>query len=232
MEWISKFECVLGCAITRLDKMFSRRNNVYRVRTIGFGDQVTWHYAVKVCTRHSAVEEAYLLTFLRAGGVNVPRVIWNDCRMIVLEYINGVLLADLLEQEQEGPHTWVEALAAWFRSLHSLIRMENGFCLCAPDLNLRNFIYKNGRFYGYDFEEVVFDRPERDLGGLCAFIVNNDPMFADYKYDIAKRLISSYTSLQDSRYGKSLDIDRIHRSFFSEMRAAMKRRRNKGGDRL
>lgn len=221
----------MGCAITRLDKMFSRRNSVYHVRVIGF-DLVTRDYAVKVCTGRSAVEEAYLLTYLRAGGVNVPRVIWHDRRIIVLEYIDGVLLADLLEQEQEGPHAWVEALAVWLRSLHSLIRTENGLCLCMPDLNLRNFIYKNGRFFGYDFEEVVFDRPERDLGGLCAFIMNNDPMFADYKYDIAKRLISSYTSLQDSRFGKSLDIDRVHRFFFSEMRAAMKRRRNKGGNRL
>lgn len=231
MEWIGELERVMGGSITCLRKMFSRRNSVYLVRALR-PNRIPRSYVVKISTGGSAVEEAYLLTFLRAGGVNVPRVIWHNHWIIVLEYIDGVLLADLLEQEQDGPHDWVEALAAWLWSLHSLVRTDNGCCFCMPDLNLRNFIYKDGRFFGYDFQETVFDRPERDLGGLCAFIMNNDPMFADYKYDIAKRLIGSYASLQDgSHFGESLDMDRIHRCFFSEMRSAMERRKNKGNHR-
>lgn len=227
MEWIDVVESVTCGKITHILKMFSRRNNVYRV-SVTFPDRTSKNYVVKDRILGTAIEEAYLLTLLKVGGVEVPRVFWNDNRIIVLEYLDGVLLTDMVldAQASAGGNQWVEVLARWLFSLHSFMKIEDGHCLCMPDLNLRNFIYKDGNFLGYDFEEMLVDRPERDLGGLCAHIFNNDPVFAEYKYDIVKKLIHCYLVLaKKSLSDICINLDLVNRSFIREMQVVMERRR-------
>lgn len=229
MEWMETLQMNLGFEITRVQLLFSRRNDVYLITAV-MPDKTTNNYVVKVKARPTANEEALLLRMLGNSGIGVPQVLWNDARIILLEYLNGVLLTDLVQVAQTAPgdDNWVEALAKWLWCLHSFMRIGQGFCLCMPDLNLRNFIYKDGRFFGFDFEELVFARPERDLGGLCAYILNNDPMFAAYKYGLVKKLMLFYICLgmkSNSLSGGSIDLDLVYQYYVREMDAAVKRRK-------
>jgi hypothetical protein len=223
-----------GSEITRVQLLVSRRNEVYLITAV-MPDKTTNNYVAKVKARPTANEEALLLRMLGNSGIGVPQVLWNDAGMILLEYLNGKLLTDLVEGAQTAPGSdgWVEALAEWLWSLHSFLRIGQGLCLCMPDLNLRNFIYKDGRFFGFDFEELVFDRPERDLGGLCAYILNNDPMFATYKYELCRKLILFYICLclkSNSFSGGGIDLDLVYQYYAREMDAAMRRRKKQKPD--
>lgn len=207
------------CAIKILtmEKLFSRRNEVYLVNALAASDQVV-QYVLKICNYASAEQEALWLQELKASGIKVPKVKWSNSDFIVMEYIKGLLLADLMERpELIRQEQWLQSLAAWLYHLHVSHRRA-GQVLCVPDLNLRNFIYTGQEIVGLDFEEAVWDVPERDLGGLAAFILNSDPMFSNDKYEAVYRLIKSYNDLHP------IDREILREYFLLEMKRAAERR--------
>lgn len=208
------------CAVKILDieRMFSRRNKVYLLKALTEGD-VPIKYAVKVCSQSRAQEESSILYKLRSSGIRVPAVKWSDQRIIVMEYIEGMVIADLMDKEGlilQGK--WVEYLVDWLCRLHSIQNIE-GKVFCVPDYNIRNFIYTGQEIVGVDFEESVWECPERDLGGLSAFILMSNPMFSDEKYEVVHRLLNTYEEL------RKIDREMIRKYFFAEMWAASERRK-------
>jgi hypothetical protein len=217
MEWQNIVQEHCHIRIVQTEKIFSRRNQVFSVIGIHNKDQAV-HYAVKLCTQSEAAQEAAILRSLKKGGIKVPALVWNNTHILVMEYIEGILLSDLLAKEEPSSLHWVTKLADWFFSLHSL-RRKGDKVISMPDLNPRNFIFKGPDFYGLDFEQLLVNPPERDLGGIAAFIINSDPMFVTWKYQAIKQLVNYY--------GEKTQIDKtaLYHYFLREMKEAAARRK-------
>lgn len=208
-----------GLKILSMEKVFSRRNEVYLLQGLNTGDKHV-KYVLKLNRRTSVAPEVSILKGLSAAGLGVPTVIWSDEHTILMEYSAGILLADIMYREELIQRDdWVEALSTWLYKLHTLCP-QGDKVLCFPDLNLRNFIFTDSDIVGLDFEAAVWDRPERDLGGLSAFIINSDPMFTSAKYDAIRRLVNSYARR------RPIDLEKVRDYLILEMRSAAQRRVN------
>jgi len=119
----------------------------------------------------AAALEASILRELCGRGVAVPEVL--DCRgsLLMLEYLPGEPLPDVIERGGYSPEAIALALCDWFAAFYAAVPGER-----RGDVNGRNFLY--GRFgrwdgekiYGVDFEERCYGSPTRDAGRLAAFI--------------------------------------------------------------
>ncbi|MDF9409030.1 MAG: Phosphotransferase enzyme family protein [Pelotomaculum sp. PtaB.Bin013] len=223
MDSINKLELALGVKVSYTEKKHSLRNNVFFVKTIA-GGNLKQCYVIKEYANSSAGNEVFIIDALHKQGINVPEVIWYDDKCIIMQYIPGVLLTDLLIDHKLEQEIWINALATWLRKLHGFMNISNQVCLCMSDLNLRNFIFNGREFYGIDFESVCFYPPERDLGGICAFILNNDPMFEYWKYGICNSLIKAYETVPGIKSFDRLDHEAIRCYLIEELKAAAERR--------
>jgi len=223
MDCLDKLEQALGVKVSYSEKKYSMRNNVFYVEAIT-GENVKQRYVIKEHTGSSAGNEVFIVDTLHKHGINVPEIIWHDDKCMIMQYIPGLLLTDLLAGREAGREVWVNALARWLRKLHGYMNISSEVCLCMSDLNLRNFIFNGREFYGIDFESVCFYPPERDLGGICAFILNNDPMFEQWKFGICRSLIRAYETMPSSRSFARLDRDAIQHYLIEELKAAAERR--------
>jgi len=223
MEWKFKLENNLNVKILNYQPKKSFRNDVYLVEVIN-QDNVRLKYIVKKYVKPKAGNEAFIINSLRNRGLLVPQIIWNDNNIIIMEYIDGILLTDLLTNTNINRQNWVKHLARWLYQLHGTISYADNNCLCKFDLNLRNFIFTGENFYGLDFEKVCYHPPERDLGGLCAFILNNDPMFTQWKYSICSLLVENYNNLNVNIINYRLDYQAIQYYLIEELKAAAERR--------
>ncbi|MDD4237282.1 MAG: hypothetical protein PHT62_01815 [Desulfotomaculaceae bacterium] len=223
-DCINKLEQALGVKTLHSEKRFSRRNNVYFVEAMTTGNR-TQMYIIKENINESTGNEVFLLNALKKQGIMVPDVIWHDNSIIVMPYIQGVLLADLLVDLEVEEEFWIGEFVKWLHKLHRFMNINSRVGLCMSDLNLRNFIFDGQKFFGLDFESVCFYPPERDLGGICAFILNNDPMFVNWKYRICNSLIRAYENIP-SGDGCTTKLDREAIWFYliEEMKAAAGRR--------
>lgn len=220
---VNELEQALGVKAVHSEKRYSRRNNVYFVEAITTGN-MTQMYIIKEHINTSTGNEVFILNALNKQGSTVPDVLWHDNRIIIMPYIDGVLLADLLVDLEVDEAFWTGELAKWLYKLHSCMNINNRVGLCMSDLNLRNFIFDGQKFFGLDFEEVCFYPPERDLGGICAFILNNDPMFMNWKYRICNSLIRAYENLPGDSCKTKLDHQAIWFYLIEELKAAAVRR--------
>jgi hypothetical protein len=59
---------------------------------------------------------------------------------------------------------------------------------------LRNFIDSRQGLFGLDFEFSHYSDPLRDIGEMCASIMDTDPRFTDEKLKICQELIHSYNT--------------------------------------
>jgi len=216
-EIITLVEEKCAIRILSIEKMFSRRNAVWLVHARDPGDN-RLKYVVKVCAQSNAEQESAILKRLCDWGVAVPAVKWSNHDIIVMEFINGIVLADLMDQaEAVKTGDWIKPLACWLYQLHN-VRETAGKVLCVPDLNLRNFINDGKAIVGLDFDEMIWDVPERDLGGISAYILNSSPMFTSEKYRAVGRLVKCYEEMRE--INRTLIRDYLWR----EMQAAAERR--------
>lgn len=228
VDFNNKLERALEVKIISMEKKYSKRNNVYLAEvynSINIGKKLI----VKEYKGQSG-NEVFSLYMLKRHGLRVPQIIWYDEQVLVMEYIQGILLAELLADQVSDWKLWVNALAGWLHELHGCMNINNKdiskqACLSKADLNLRNFIFDGRVFYGIDFEDICFYPPERDLGVLCAFILNNDPMFADWKYAICSLLISCYDKMQENECLSRLNPGLIWYYLIEELKAAVERRK-------
>lgn len=220
---LKKLEGALGVKVISSANKFSRRNKVQLIEAVS-GANIKQLYVIKEHLHTSAANEVFILKTLRQQGFSVPEVLWYDNSVIIMPYIRGQLLADVLESSDRGEQLWIDELAQWLFKLHRLMRSNNRLGLCMSDLNLRNFIFDGQKIYGLDFESLCFFPPERDLGVLCAFILNNDPMFTNWKYDLCRSLLSSYEALSLSKGKSEISYSSVWFYLIEEMQAAAKRR--------
>jgi len=139
-------------------KFYSKRNNVQLVNG-----------QVHKCSP-TALIEAQLLRQLHANGVGVPQVISAQHKLLVLEYLPGTPLPDVVESGDYNPVLLAQALCIWFAAFSQACPgMLRG------DVNGRNFLYDGTQIFAVDFEEHL--QPGSltcDCGRLAAFLATYD----------------------------------------------------------
>ena len=195
--------------LLKIQKFYSKRNEVYLVEDTN--DSVGENLVLKIFKgrqkeKRKGIEKNFLKD-LSKSSLFVPELLLNGKDYLLMEYIKGATLLDILIQNEESG-SWDEGpflMAIDFiykYCLHTLQSMGRGYIL--KDINLRNFIYKRDELYRIDFEDCIPGYVEEDLGKLFAFILTYDPVFTDWKISRVKNL---FKYLSDE-YAADIDIVR------------------------
>ncbi len=184
----------------------SRKNRVFRVRTDG---RIRVAKVYPTSGTESARAEFELLTRCVGLRLKVPAPIELSDRAIVMTYLEGTPVADLVDpilpsgdasrgQEQASLVSLSTGLANWLATFHRAF----DFGLCRGDTILRNFLLSNDEVYGLDFEEAHRGDPIQDLGELCANVLGMRPLCGTVNFEFASNVANSYwKAVGESRMG-------------------------------
>ncbi len=155
---------------------------------------------VAVCKRYDGdgagcEKEANWLAGLAAQGVAVPRLLAVREDYLLLEYLTGPTLLDiLLAPESAGAvkvgratGSIIAALGDWYETFYAAAKALTGERIAYGDVNFRNFIVRD-RIYGIDPEDCRSGRPEEDAGKMAAFALTYTPAFTPWKRSLARAL--------------------------------------------
>lgn len=172
-------------------------------------------------TAEKAAAEYETLAKLSEAGLAVPSPLGLAGNLLFLEFLEGLLLLDILEHNLVPRSVWTEALARWYRQLHTVTSLGDGNVLLKEDNNLRNFIFREGVFYGIDFETSSRGNPARDLGQLCAFILANRPAFTASRLAEASLVSRQYLTMDNN-----LSINLVETELILELERMARRRQD------
>ena len=91
-------------------------------------------------------KERHILNLLAESGLTANSYHIDD-RYIELEYINGQTLSQLIDKDEHNLLAVFDKLILWIREFNSITKN-----IVLDDINLKNFIYSDGKIYGIDFE--------------------------------------------------------------------------------
>ncbi|MCL2107138.1 MAG: hypothetical protein FWH26_08830 [Oscillospiraceae bacterium] len=136
----------------------------------------------------AAALEAGILRHLRAQNVFVPKVM--ECRdsRLVLEYLPGEPLPELLERGDYNPEALARALCDWFAAFYAAIPPGE----LRGDVNGRNFLYNGARIASVDFEERCYGHPAEDAGRLAAFIESYDTKYPEMQAALSRAFMRRF----------------------------------------
>lgn len=181
-----------GCRV--VGRYHSRRNRVllvsFQLKGGAPGQVVLKIYPAA----EGAAAEYRHLSELAAAGISVPQPLALDGFRLYLQHLEGLLLTEIVERSLVPQAVWTESLAQWYCRLHRATLDREGNVFLKTDNNLRNFIYREGSFYGLDFEDCSRGAPARDIGQLCAFILADRPAFTGAKQAAVAELVARYLS--------------------------------------
>ena len=131
----------------------------------------------------------------------VPEVFRAEKGVILMDFISGNLLVDILNQSFNPD--FVDMLAEWYYNYHSAHKMIKG------DPRLRNFIHHNGQIYGVDFEDSRSDDWMLDIGGTAASLLDTNPIFDIRKRRLCWRFLERYLALTGQKRNEEIDLNFI-----------------------
>ncbi len=180
---------LFGREFRLLCRLKSKKNRVYLVKN------KEGRFVLKLYRephhRRSAAEYRVLRKAFQKG-LAVPRpVAFIEKKALLMQHIPGDNLCDLLNRSCLAEYA--DKLARWYGSFHRRFSRPDGNTLLRGDSNLRNFILReDGSLYGVDFEEAAPGDPARDIGQICASILDTEPMFTPAKAALCRRLMARY----------------------------------------
>jgi tRNA A-37 threonylcarbamoyl transferase component Bud32 len=204
-------------------KFYSRKNSVYLVSKKD--EELEEFYVLKIYRGKDRInrreKEEFFLKSLRKSSINVPEVLISEGDSMLIRYINGGTILDMLIDFEAGKN---DAGNTFYRVIdiindfykYSLDIKGKGYIL--RDINLRNFIYSNDRIWRIDFEDCSEGRAEEDFGRFLAFILTYDPVFTEWKISEVKKLLE-YISVRFES-----DINMVTAELRKELLSIEKRR--------
>lgn len=171
----------LHSTVLEVRRMASRKNQVHLLRTSG-GDVV-----LKVFNNDRWEREHSTLVLCRSKGVLVPKPLLSGEGYILMEYLEGPDLRDLINDTLDP--TYIRALAEWLAAFHLATEDDS---LVRSDAKLQNFILTGRGVAGLDFELAHPGDRVEDLGEICAHLLNTDPMFVREKYELCHEFLECY----------------------------------------
>lgn len=190
--------------ITFIQKFPSKKNRVYRVERDGKP------FVLKLYDNDRYAYEFSVLKVCRLEGIAVPKPIELGDYALLMEYVQGKLANDYLEEA--GMWDVVLDIASWLALFHGKFRYGER-SLLKSDMNFKNFIVGD-KLYGLDFELSKIGEPVRDVGDAIAYLLSADPAFAEEKYELSLAFIERYED--DS----GIELCNIESSVASSLREA------------
>jgi len=138
----------------------------------------------------AAALEASILRELRGRGVAVPDVIARRGSLLVLEYLPGEPLPDLIERGGYDPEALAVALCGWFAAFYAAVPSGE----LRGDVNGRNFLYDGVKISSVDFEERCHGPWARDAGRLAAFLETYDSRDSARQAALAAAFIREFSA--------------------------------------
>jgi tRNA A-37 threonylcarbamoyl transferase component Bud32 len=185
------FTSIKDLEVKEKKRLQSKRNLVFKFTT---DDK---KFAVKKFDEKHAVHEYHTLKQVYDKGVKVPRpLILIGENVLITEFIEGSNLCDQLNKTLDVAYS--DSLAEWFFRLHASFRRNHDSMVKSESI-LRNFIDSRDGIFGVDFEFSHYGDPLKDVGEICASILDTHPMFTDEKLKICRELIHSYNYRTNSQ---------------------------------
>lgn len=168
--------------------------------------------------RERSETEAKILAELRLMGLNVPALYYVDAGkgLIVMEFVDGLLLRDLVANDVNDVSNYVQDLGAMVAKIH-------GRGIVHGDLTTSNVIVRGGEVYLIDFGLARYSRRLEDLAtDLHLFIRAVESTHFSRKEVLLKNFMKGYSSvsgkeLADSLLGKVKEI-RLRGRYVEERR--------------
>lgn len=217
MEFLKKYRII---AFRKQKEFKSKKNNVILFEGWGNrGGQYQW--IKKEYSSKSSMEKEYkIMKLLIQKGINVPEIYFVKEKEIMMEYIKGDILLDYIERFERGIIKGVQINKLIKNFLDWLAKFYDAFSedYIMEDINFRNFIVKNNKIWGLDFEDCHPGKKERDIGRICAFAISYFPLYSDWKIYFVIEFLN--TSLEYF----TLDIKEIKKAYKNELMAIGERR--------
>lgn len=167
-------------------QFISKRNHVYLSEKNG--EKIVVKEFVKVKDWKQEVDR---YAIFKKEGIRIPEVIEAENCSLLLSFVEGKTMVDILEEQETAQcvdyEPW-KALVDW------LIDCANRAQFWIKDLNLRNFIYQEQRkiIYGIDFEGEITTDFMQGAAVLIAYLQLYRPERTSLKYKISDYLISEF----------------------------------------
>lgn len=193
---------MFGLELNILRRLESKKNRVYLVET---GGELFVLKIYRAPYRQRSAVEYRVLQDAFNKGVPVPRPAdFKEKEALLLEYIPGENVCNLLNRCCRPDYA--QQLAEWYACFHGSFKQPGGKTLIKGDSILKNFIARpDGKLYGVDFEQAEPGDPARDIGQVCASILDTNPMFTPQKARLCRRLISCYIKLTGYSHGRYVE---------------------------
>ncbi len=177
---------------------FSRKNTVFKSVFLG---RIAIVKVFGASRRSLAEKEFSILRQCRDKGVSVPAPIELREEAIVMEFVEGITLADALDrawldggtrlpEERVDVEATASAVGEWLADFHDAF----GRGMSRGDSNARNFLVSGDEVVGVDFEEATRTDVLDDIGQICSSVLSLHPMFTHDKFDFCRKLADAYFS--------------------------------------
>ncbi len=175
-----------GYVIESVSRLKSKKNTVISL-DIAPKNEETRTLVAKMFIAGRFKNELSILKSSWSHGLAVPKVLEAREDVILMNFISGETLVDRINRTFE-PHL-IDMLAEWYYNYHRVHGQIKG------DPRLRNFIVHNDQIFGVDFEESREDLWMVDIAGVCASLLDTDPIFDPRKRTLSWRFLEKYLSL-------------------------------------
>lgn len=170
-------------------KLLSKRNDVYRIID---GDK---KYISKTFINLLDMKrETDNLNLLKKFDINVPEIMSIENNTVALEDLGDLTLLDWYVQiEIDNSCDYkgiIIKLCMWLKKFYDVTGIYYKKQVILYDVNFRNFIIKNGKIYGIDFEKSCEGKIESDLGKIVAYALTYNPIMTEWKLKFADELIN------------------------------------------
>ena len=186
--------------IDSVSQLKSKKNIVFSLTISSTGTKI--HTVVaKMFIAGQFTNELDILKTSWTQDLAVPQVLEARDGVILMEFIPGETFVDRINYTFE-PHL-IDRLAEWYYNYHKVHGKIKG------DSRLRNFILNEDKIYGVDFEESYEDHWMIDIAGVCASLLDTDPIFDLRKQRLSWRFLEKYLSLINLPRDETIDADFI-----------------------
>lgn len=198
----------------------SKKNTVKKVEFEGE------HYIVKEYDPEfisgKQVEEE-ILKNCDERGVPVPKIIGSSEDTLIMEFVSGKNCKRLYDSTDDETirKNVLDAIANWLSEFHKSFdyNTRRGDCILA------NFILKDEKVYGIDFEESEKGDPFRDVGDMSTSILRLRPEFTEERFSQMRFFIDKYFSdapVPRKDLTEPVALSLLHYSKYSSMGELMK----------
>lgn len=191
------------------EPFFSRKNTVF-LSVLDGRPVIVKVFAKDTASR--ALKERAVLERCFEKGVSVPGVIAYRDNTLVMEFVEGETLSDVLdgiwltkslsgEESRSRLDSIARSLGDWLALFHGAF----DYSMRRGDAIVRNFILSQNGVTGIDFEESSESDVIDDVGEICSSVLSMRPMFTVEKTRFCKEIANSYFAASGSQRTKDLE---------------------------